>query len=397
MGKLENETKQIELQMDREFFENPYPTYARYRENSPVSFDETTGTWMAFSHSAVGQALFDPKRFSSSRGNVIQDSPHRVGKTLGSMDPPQHDRLKPMILMGFKADRIASTVQSLLADADKRLEEFEPGVQIDFVKDFSRPLLYSALGRMLGFSDDASLRLSGMLDNLFHSSEDPAGAPLPPEDFAKLFSMFGEQLEYRRNNPDDDLFSILIESQKAKPELTDEFIIANMSTVLLAGNASIGHYFPNIIHALFHHPIQHQHVVHEPSLIPALIEETVRWDTSTQCFARHITQDTELDGVSLPKDSRLVLFYAAANRDNMAIENAEHFDIHRHKTRHFGFGGGVHHCLGAMTSRRFLIPLLEKLLPKIAEFELDLNNAERVKHLMARGFRSLPMTIIRSK
>jgi cytochrome P450 len=101
--------------------------------------------------------------------------------------------------------------------------------------------------------------------------------------------------------------------------MSEQQIVANMSTVLMAGNASIGHFFPNLIHALWLHPDQRSRVIDDPSLIPSAIEEAVRWDTSTQCFARQTTTEIELHGTTIPADSRVVVFYAAANHASLRL------------------------------------------------------------------------------
>lgn len=381
------------ITFDDDFFDNPYTIYEAFREHSPVFRDGGSGLWMAFSLSAVRKAAFDYQTFSSSRGNAIQDSPLRVGKTLGSMDPPRHDELRPVILRGFTAPRIAIAVDELMNDARARLRELEPGRRLDFVAEFSRPLLYAALGRMLGLQGSAALEASSILANLFHAGDGPLGAGLPPEDLPRLFEILKDQLHYRRKHPDDDLFSVMVETQASKTDLTDEIILGNMSTVLLAGNASIGHFFPNIIHALFLHPDQRRLIQNDLSLVPALLEETVRWDTSTQSFARQVMQQVELDGVTIPEGERIVLFYASANRDCGLAADAELFDVQRPKLQHFGFGAGVHHCLGAMSARRLLTPLLQELLPRLQDFHLDLQQSTRVRHVMVRGFKTLMMEI----
>jgi len=348
---------------------------------------------MALSYTAVRQALFDYGVFSSALGNTIRNSPKRVGKTLASMDPPRHDVLRPIIMRGFTARRIAVAVDDLLADAAQRLADLPRTGPFDFVGDFSRPLLYSSLGTMLGLEGTQADLAAGILGNLFKGADGPYGLPLPEEDMRTLFGLLQDQLAYRRSHPSDDLFSVLLEAQSTDDRLTDDIILGNLSTVLLAGNASIGHFFPNIFHALRQHPDQARRVLDDVSRVPALIEESVRWDTSTQCFARQVTQDVVLDGVKVPANSRIVLFYGSASRDEKSIPDAERFDLDRGKVQHFGFEAGTHHCLGALAAKRMLTPLLQQILPELGMFDLDLGNADRVKHIMVRDFKHLPMTM----
>lgn len=173
--------------------------------------------------------------------------------------------------------------------------------------------------------------------------------------------------------------------------MTDAEILGNMSTVLLAGNASVGHYFSNLIHALWLHPDQRRALIDDPGKLDAAVTECVRWDTSTQAFGRQTTRDISLHGISIPADSRLVVCYAAANRDERVIEDPDRFNIDRGRTRHFGFGSGPHICLGAPAARAMMRAILPALLPVLGDYELDIANSERVAHIMVRGFYKLPI------
>ncbi|MFO1115411.1 MAG: cytochrome P450 [Beijerinckiaceae bacterium] len=374
------------------FFEDPYPTYRRMRNNHPAFRDEATGFWFLSRHADVIAALAAPDHFSSARGNALVDSPQRVGMTLGSMDPPRHDELRRVIMRGVTPQRIEAMIPAMRAHLAQILERVVPSGQCDFVRDISRPVLFGALGRMLGLDDEAAVRAAELSAMLFRGEGGPAGPALSEEYRTQVVAFIREQLEKRRSNRSDDLLSVLIEAQEAGAPLADAEIVANMMTVLLAGNASIGHFLPNLVHALWLHPEQRHSVKKDPSLADAAIEEGLRWDTSTQCFARQTTREVEIAGARIAADSRVVLIYASANRDDAAFENAEKFDLSRGRTRHVGFGSGPHICLGAPTARAMLRPILQDMLATIGDYELDLKNAVRVKHLMARGFRSLPIS-----
>src|SRR6185295_17073263 len=123
---------------------------------------------------------------------------------------------------------------------------------------------------------------------------------------------------------------------------------------LLAGNASIGHFFSNLIYALWRFPEQRALIRSDPSKIGDAIEEGLRWDTSTQCFARQTTAEVEIAGTKIAADSRLIVFYAAGNRDERAFPDPDRFDALRGRTRHLGFGAGRHFCFGAHAARQML-------------------------------------------
>ncbi len=381
----------IELGGDA-FFADPYPTYRRMRSGHPAYRDEGSGFWFLSRHADVSAALAAPHVFSSSRGNALVDSPQRVGMTLGSMDPPRHDELRRVIMRGVTPARVEAILPPMRAHLAEIIERVAPLGRCDFVADISRPVLFGALGRMLGLDDEAAARAAELSAKLFHGAGGPAGPSLIEQERGDVVVFIREQLDKRRRDRSDDLLSVLIEAQEAGAPLSDAEIVANMMTVLMAGTASIGHFLPNLIHALWLHPQQRALLARDPALADAAIEEGLRWDTSTQCFARQTTQAVDIAGATIPADSRVVLIYASANRDDAVCERAEEFDMTRGRTRHLGFGSGPHICLGAPAARAMLKPIVQALLARIGEYELHLDRAVRVKHLMARGFRSLPVS-----
>jgi cytochrome P450 len=314
-----------------------------------------------------------------------------VGKTLGTIDPPRHDILRRVVVKGFTPEGIEASLPALRVHARRAILELRDRGHGDLVGDFSRPVLYTALGRLLGLDEEAAERGSAMLKPLFHATDGPTGSPLPGTMAQDIYGFLSEQLAKRKMTRGDDLFSALLDAKEQGEQVSEEEIVANLMTVFLAGNASIGHFFPNLMHALWLHPDQRKQVRDNPSLIDATIEEGVRWDTSTTAFARHIMKDVEVQSTLIPADSRAILLYGSANHDERAIANANLFNIHRPKVRHFGFGSGPHFCLGAPTARAMLRVVLEEILPIMGDYECDLAEAQRVQHIMVRGFTRLPV------
>jgi cytochrome P450 len=315
----------------------------------------------------------------------------RVGKTLGTIDPPRHDELRRIILKGFTPARIEAALPGVREHSRRLANDLRAKGGGDLVTELGRPVLFTALGRMLGLDDAAATRAGQMMTGLFHSPDGPMGSPLPGKMAPEIYAFLNAELKKRKSARGDDLFSVLISTKEQGANLTEDEIVANMMTVLLAGNASIGHFFPNLMHALWLHPEQRKSVRENPALIEAAIEEGVRWDTSTQSFARHLTSDVEIAGTRIPAQSRLILFYGSANRDERAIADAEHFDVQRPRVRHFGWGSGPHFCFGAPTAKAILRAVLQEILPVLGDYELDVATAKRVHHVMVRGFKSLPV------
>src|SRR5262245_40865407 len=220
------------------------------RAEHPVYHCHATNLWFVSRHGDVAHALANHGLFSSSAGNALSDSPLRVGKTLGSIDPPRHDELRRIIMRGVTPARIELVLPWIRTELAERLETLGPRRRCDFVAEISRPLLFGALGRMLGLAPDSARRASELSERLFRGDAGPAGPALDEEDRAKVVALLTEELARRRVEREDDLFSVLIAAQENGAPLNDAEIVANMMTVLLAGNASIGHFLPNLMHAL---------------------------------------------------------------------------------------------------------------------------------------------------
>lgn len=376
---------------DPAFVEDPYPFYRRLRDEAPAYHHEESGLWFITRYADVERATTDYHSFSSSRGNVVVDSPTRVGKTLGSMDPPRHDELRSIIQRSLAPARMEAALPDIREETRARLAAFSDARACDLINDIGRPVLFGALGRLLGLDSEAAERATALTAGLFHQDEGLLGAILQPEDFQAIAQFLADELAKRNVEKGEDLFSVLLAAKADGAPLSDQEITANLSTVLMAGNASIGHFFPNLMHALWFHPDQRRQVIEDPSRILATIDEAVRWDTSTQCFARQIMMDTEIAGQTIPADSRALIFYASANRDERVIPEPDRFNIDRKRLRHFGFGMGPHVCAGANVARAMLRAMMEVLLPALGDYDLDIANARRVQHIMVRGFIDLPM------
>ena len=373
------------------FFENPYPTYRTLRDQAPAYYLPSRNLWLVTRYRDVANALSDHATYSSAKGNTIIDTPTRVGRTLGSIDPPRHDELRTIVRRGFTVERLEAQIPAVRQHAVEALTALKENGGGDVVRDFSSPVLFAALGRMLGLDEPAARRAAELSVGLFDNREDPFGKALPEPRFAEIMAFLKTELDRRRGARGDDLFSVLINAQDGGAKLPDDVIVGNMSTVLLAGNASIGHFLPNLIHALWLHPDQRRSLQRNPEKWDAAIDESVRWDTSTQSFARQVTADVTIENKTIPADSRVVLFYASANRDERTIPEPDLFDIERKRTRHFGFGSGAHFCLGAQLTWRILKTIMPEFLSVLGDYELDTARAVRVRHVMVRGFRQLPV------
>jgi cytochrome P450 len=381
-----------------EYVDDPYPSYKVLRDHHPAYFLAEHGLWLITRHADVQAALTNPAVWSSSKGNVPVDAAVRVGRTLGTLDPPRHDELRSVINKGVTPARVRALLSETREHARERAATLARDRGGDVVGGFGRPILNRTLARLVGLDLEGAQRGAQLVESALDTTGAVIGTIGTPETSARIFNFLHEQVLQRQDSVTaestaDDFLTVLIAARKRGAPLSNEEIAANMMTVLMAGSASVVHFFGNLMRALWLHPDQKRAVCADKALIDAAIEETVRWDTSTQCFARQIMSDVEVSGVAIPRGSRALVFLAAANRDERAFENPDAFNIYRKRVRHVGFGAGPHQCLGSYTAWQVCRVLLEELLPVIGDFEIEAEKAVRTRYIMFRGFQTLPIRI----
>jgi len=379
-----------------DYLDDPYPTFKVLRDRHPAYFLDEHRLWLITRHADVQGALTNPAVWSSSRGNVVIDAAVRVGRTLGTLDPPRHDQLRAVVNKGVSPARVRTLLGETREQARERAAALAARRGGDIVGEFGRPILNETLARLIGLDAEDARRGAQLVETALDTSAAVIGTIGNAETSTRIYEFLLGQVTSREDSIHadsnaDDFLTVLISAKKRGAPLSNEEIAANMMTVLMAGSASVVHFFGNLMRALWLHPEQKRAVCADKALIDPAIEETVRWDTSTVCFARHLLADAEVAGVRIPQGSRAMVFLASANHDERAFEDPGTFNIYRKRTRHLGFGAGPHQCLGSYTAWQVCRALLEELLPVIGDFELDLEKSVRTKFIMFRGFQVLPI------
>jgi cytochrome P450 len=381
-----------------EYVDDPYPTYKVLRDQYPAYYVDEHRLWLITRHADVLAAMTTPAVWSSSRGNVVVDAAVRVGRTLGTLDPPRHDQLRAVVNKGVSPARVRALLPEAREHASERASVIARQHGGDIIGEFGRPILNRTLARLIGLDAEDARRGAQLVEEALDTSAAVMGTIGTPETSARIFQFLLDQVLRREDlvsaeSNGDDFLTVLIAAKKRGAPLSNEEIAANMMTVLMAGSASVVHFFGNLMRALWLHPDQKRAVLADKALIDAAIEETVRWDTSTACFARQLLSDVEIAGVKIPQGSRALVFLASANRDERAFDTPDEFNIHRKRVRHLGFGAGPHQCLGSYTAWQVCRVLLEELLPVVGDFEIEASRAVRTRFVMFRGFQALPIRL----
>jgi len=408
---------------------NPYPSYAALREQAPVYQLEGPGFYLVsryedvlyvvkhpglFSSKAMQQMMMsgmgagiqkmdlsqgvDPKAIealsSLSEGLGFNPVEMMTAPSVIASDPPNHERLRSIVNRGFTPRRISALeprIRQIAGDAlDRMLEKDE----FDLVSDFTIPLPVTVIAELLGVESDRFADFKRWSDTLISGSTGSASATSPAllmDTFREFNAYFMEQIERRRRDPKDDLISTLVEAQDGETALTDYEVFMFIFLLLLAGNETTTNLLGNAVDALLAHPEELARVCEDPSLIPALIEETLRYDSPVQQLTRRIDRDVTIHGVDLPPNAEVQLLIGSANRDERQFPDGERFDIFRDTQGHMGFGFGVHFCLGASLARLEAQIALETLLARLPNLRRGSAEIERFDSFLVRGPTSLPL------
>jgi len=406
---------------DPKHWDDPYPIYAELRAQETLHVCDKTQAFCVTRFDEAAEVFKQPELFSSRSGfNVLLlDTWKKVGprdvfemlrflvrarinplelrgapESIISSDPPNHERLRQIVNRGFKPRRIAAWEGRVRELSEGYVAGLESAECFDVVEKLAHPLPMTIIAEMLGVdaSRIADFRRwsTGVIDSISGSSRtgSPAGA----------LSNGGELLQYlrsvvaaRRTQPTDDLISVLVDPSRGEP-LDTQAVLLFATVLLVAGNETTTNSVGSATDLLLRNRDVLDEVTKDPSLIPNLVEETIRMESPFRFMPRQTTRDTTIRGTRIPEGSTVLVMIGSANRDERRFEDAERFDLHRDTSGHLGFGFGIHFCLGASLARLEARVALETLVPLLHDRELCPGGAERADSYLTRGFAKLDVT-----
>ena len=392
---------------DSRFAADPYPVYARLRDESPVFYSAQTGLTLFARYDDVRSLLLDGRlgrstdhlttpgelahRRSQAGWDRLPNYSRYVRVNLLEAEGADHARVRRLVAAAFGPrrirdlrDRVRALVEGLL---DERMEQR----RMDFVADLAAPLPVQVIAELLGWPDQERHRLrpwSARIVRLYekdHTTQDEKRAESATTEFA---AMLAELAAERRAAPRDDLISALVAVCDEGDRLTADELISTCMLLLNAGHEATANAAGNGLWALFRNPDQLRRLRAEPSL-SAAVEEMLRYDAPLQLFHRYVLEDLEYAGFELHRGEMIGLLYGSANRDSGVFDRADEFDVGRAPNRHLAFGTGVHFCLGAQLARLELEVLFETLLQRLPALQLDGEPPRYRPGLVFRGLESL--------
>jgi cytochrome P450 len=385
-----------------EIHEDPYPTYQRLRDEAPVYRNEEGGFWALSRHADVVAGFRDHVRFSSSHGVSLDPAAsgphaHRTMSFL-AMDPPMHGRMRGLVSRGFTPRRVAELEPRIRALTRHHLDRALSSPVFDFIGDLAGKLPMDVISELLGVPEPDRDELRRLSDLLVHREEGVDDVPAAGVEAAlSLVAYYGDMLAERRARPADDLTSALIAAEVDGDRLTDDEIMGFLFLMVVAGNETTTKLLGNAWYWAWRNPDQRAVPFEDPARIPSWVEETLRYDASSQMLARTTTEDVVLHGTRIPAGDRVVLIVGSANRDERVFHEPDRYDLDRPERelqQIASFGFGRHFCLGASLARLEARVCLEELLARVADYEVDPSGIRRVHSVNVRGFAALPTSVV---
>ncbi|MFJ9890723.1 cytochrome P450 [Streptomyces sp. NPDC091287] len=395
--------------LGEEFILDPYPTYARLRERTPVAHVTLNGMpgWLVLRHTEARAALTDPAivkdpargaRIIARRMGVEPPAPHEKSpgermlvEHMLNTDPPDHTRLRKLVAKAFTARQIQGLRPRIERIVDRLLDDIQGQSEVDLLKVLGYPLPITLICEMIGVPDDDQAAF-GAWSNALTVAVQPEQLQ---ETAQKMAQYLAGLIEHKRAHPADDLITGLIQARDDDHSLSENELVSMVFQLLVAGYETTTHLLGNGILALLRHPDQLAALRADRSLLAGTVEEFSRYDNSLHLSTLSVTAaPVEIGQVRIPADEFVLVSLGSANRDPRRFEDPERFDIRRKQGGHLSFGHGLHHCMGAPLARLQVEIALTALLDRHPVIELAAGPGELTYQLNAtRALESLPVTL----
>ena len=359
-----------------ETLECPFPFYQALHEEAPVYEVPGLPFIIVSNYELLSEVVHDPHTYSSKMASTgfdmeppptddpeIQELREWAKKstvdTLLSADPPHHARYRALVNKALSARRVAGMEDYCREVVTEIIDSFIDDGKVDLVKQFADELPMSVIADQIGIPRTELKEYKKRADLAIGGIEHKVPPELEKETFMagrEMNQFFLSIAEERRQNPKDDIMTTLataeVETDDEPRRLTDNEILSILSQLQVAGKETTAHCLGMTMLALLENPEQMEALQNDPSLIPNMVEESLRFETPVRALFRIATKDTELGGQAIAKGQNLMLIYAAANRDNEQFPEAEKFDVCRENSRsQMAFSAGPHYCVGSALAR----------------------------------------------
>jgi len=387
---------------------DPYPYYGWLRDNEPVHYEPDLDLWLVTRYDDVAAVVHDPTTFSSERGmgRFFREGLRRGGsegatladalvgiRVLIATDPPDHTRLRRIVNRAFTPKAITALephIRGLAAHyVDELLDASERG-EADLVTHLAIPLPVIVIAELLGIPPERRHDFRRWSNDMVGGLGGQGDLLAAQTSAFELYQYFDEVVTERRDHPREDLVSRIVEREGTEGLSTLD-VVSFCVLLLLAGNETTTNLLGNLTAALFEHPDIAEQLWANPALVPAAVEEALRYDAPVQGLFRATTDDATIGGHRLATGQTLMALFASANRDPAHFTDPDRFDLARDGADHLAFGHGIHYCLGASLARLEASAAYDALINRTSRLA-PAGPAQRVDSLALRGFTTLPVT-----
>jgi len=408
MATVGRDVESVELTEAELWLEGPpHALFKQMRGECPVhrtehfeDFPEEAGFWSVTTADDVFTVSRDWKTYSSELGGVVAASagfPIELARAMFiGMDPPKHDRVKALFQAGFTPKRIAAHEQAIREIVRGVLDRVQGRESCDLVDDVAQPVVARVIGSFMGIPEEDDAIWAKLMNGTLGAGDpdlNPDGIDSVAErEIPEIFERCGRLIAQRRENPTDDLTSVLVHAEVDGSQLEEHEIVMGFFLLMAAGNDSTKATYCSGMRALMEDPEQRQLLLDDPSLVPAAVEESLRMFPAFAHFRRTATCDTELHGQKIREGEKVVMWYVSSNRDETRYEDPDRFDLRR-EAEHQAFGaGGRHFCLGTALARLELKILIEETLARYPEIQID-GTPTHVESMFINQLKTLPVKL----
>ena len=379
---------------------DPYPMFRRLREEAPLYYNEQHDFYALSRFADVDDAIVDYQTFSSARGAILELIRANIEMPPGVLifeDPPVHDIHRKLLSRMFTPRKINALEPKIREFCARSLDPLIGTGRFDFVADLGAQMPMRVIGMLLGVPEEEQEAARDFANAQMRTE---AGKPMEFSAEAMLSGeFFSQYIDWRAAHPSNDLTTELLnaefedETGTVRRMRRDE-LLTYITVVSGAGNETTTRLIGWAGKVLSEHPEQRRALVENPALIPAAIEELLRYEPPAPHVARYVTRDVEYYGHKVPEGSVMMMLIGAANRDHRQFPpDGDVFDIRRETRQHLTFSVGTHYCLGSALARLEGRIALEEILKRFPEWEVDLSAATLSPTSTVRGWESMPAVL----
>jgi len=378
---------------------DPYPVYRRLREEAPLYYNDTHDFYAVSRYEDVERGLLDAQTYISGKGGIIELIRANIEMPPGVLifeDPPTHTIHRRLLSRAFTPRRVAELEPKIREFCARSLDPLVGSDHFDFIADLGAQMPMRTIGMLLGIPEADQEAVRDHVDANLRTKE---GEPMEVKENFVTGEMFADYIDWRADHPSDDIMTELLNAEFEDEtgtlrHLTRGELLTYLEVVAGAGNETTTRLIGWTGKVLAEHPDQRAQLVEDPSLIPAAIEEVLRFESPAPHVGRYaVRDDVAVHGEKVPAGSIMLFLLGSANRDDRRYPDGDQYDIHRTMDRHLTFGNGIHLCLGSALARLEGRVALEEVLARFPAWDIDLANARLSPTSTVRGWETLPALI----